>query len=503
MSKFMKKAFALMLCLAMALSVMVLPAFAETHGDEGTGTMNPKVPVYAIGTKSFVKIEQKTTATGTVFEVSFGDQDADGFEAIPAQYIKNSEFNIGNIDYGFYLDSTGEPHYVKLSDCLGDAANGYLFDHGTKDSAVVSDEVDTADNADPEMGTQFYINIENGYDPDGREVDTKVISGTEDERINYEITVAQKSNFQLKATVPMYVCMYGYRGTGNVVAPSKEAYQIKNYSTIDGSDEAEIIDITKLTTYAKILDEDHSDQQLFAIAFDETEGKYQWWYSDPSSTEGWVAPDNYKQISDLKINASGEMFVIFLNDEYSFKAAGVLADGVLRETVTKCDPALAADFELNGFNFGKEPAVGQTKEGDGSLTKGLAIEISELQAIPATWKLVGMDKDIKAGEIFMSLAPAQARYDASAIDLSTVSAKSDISARGWDLAAPATVENDGTVKDENATILPMIVKARIAGGNVNPAGCAPVVKVNYTISPLFADGDAQTNSDRVVTSNVG
>ena len=42
------------------------------------------------------------------------------------------------------------------------------------------------------------------------------------------LTVHPQLRFQLKATVPMYVCMYGYRGDGEVVEP--ENYGITNYS---------------------------------------------------------------------------------------------------------------------------------------------------------------------------------------------------------------------------------------------------------------------------------
>ena len=34
----------------------------------------------------------------------------------------------------------------------------------------------------------------------------------------------------------------------------------------------------------------------------------------------------------------------------------------------------------------------------------------------------------------------------------------------------------------------------MAGGNVNSDGCTPVVKVCYTIAPIFAEGDIQTGT---------
>ena len=93
----------------------------------------------------------------------------------------------------------------------------------------------------------------------------------------------------------------------------------------------------------------------------------------------------------------------------------------------------------------------------------------------------------------MNIAPEKAQYNASAIDMADISAKTDITDRGWFLAAPA-IEADGSVKEENATVLGLITKAQMAGGNVNSDGCTPVVKVCYTIAPIFAEGDIQTGT---------
>ena len=59
------------------------------------------------------------------------------------------------------------------------------------------------------------------------------------------------------------------------------------------------------------------------------------------------------------------------------------------------------------------------------------------------------------------------------------------------------------MKPENATTLPVITKAQMAGGNVNDAGCTSVVKVNYTLTPVFQTGDGETSTDigNVVESN--
>ena len=53
------------------------------------------------------------------------------------------------------------------------------------------------------------------------------------------------------------------------------------------------------------------------------------------------------------------------------------------------------------------------------------------------------------------------------------------------------------------TELPLITSARMAGGNVNPAGCTSVVRVIYTVTPMFSIDDGQTGTvgADAVTSN--
>lgn len=107
--------------------------------------------------------------------------------------------------------------------------------------------------------------------------------GTADERVDYEITVGTKTTYQLNATVPMYVCMYGFRGTGNVVTPDSDAYRLKNMSTTNRASSASILDIVKVTHMAKIYDENHSDETLYSIAYDEETGSYTYCTATPHS----------------------------------------------------------------------------------------------------------------------------------------------------------------------------------------------------------------------------
>ena len=70
----------------------------------------------------------------------------------------------------------------------------------------------------------------------GTTLDIAYVTNEAGEQVqNYELvlrpgtlTVHPTLRFQLKATVPMYVCMYGYNGDGSVVTP--ENYGITNYS---------------------------------------------------------------------------------------------------------------------------------------------------------------------------------------------------------------------------------------------------------------------------------
>lgn len=491
-------------------------------------TMLHSTPVYRIGAKSFYKVNDDGS-------VVYADQDAEGYTAVPAAYIVGSKYN-DKEEYGVYTtkkaDGTFQMHYVKISDCQ-QTQGGVNWNHGTADEAKVSDDTkaegtDTATNEDPTMSTQFYIYLDNDTEiPPETPPTEKEHEGvsTDDGRVEYDITVATVNHVNMKATVPLYVCMYGFRSTGNVVTPTKDAYQLRNYSTIDKNSRTYIADIVKVTHYSRIYDADHSNDELFSIAYDAETKTYTYWYSDPSTTQGWQQPAIYKTLADEHINASGECYVIYIDGEWDFKAAGTLTGDELRQTVKAIDQnhQLSQDFIIGDddtqCNFGKAFAVGDSKT-DNSKREGLAIKVSELQAEPATWRVVPMGNSalkhdetavsnsaLKRGEIAMSIAPASAMYNASAIDLSTCSAPLDITENGWFIAGAekAKVAQDGAgtdaVKHDDAPALPLITTAKIAGSNVNDAGCTPVVRVTYSIIPMFETGDTQTATAGGVSSN--
>lgn len=209
MTKFKKfrRILAGVLCCAMAFSCMSVAAFAMddmTEPNSGlvednheSATMNPVKDVTPIGGSAFYKIDNGI--------VIYADRDdGTGWTAVPSAYILGSAYNEGNIAYGMYVVNTNEVRFVALSDCRDMGDGSFTFIHGTKDSATVSEEVDTATNDDPTMSTQFFVNIENGIDPDGPHTEETVVPGTDDPRVEYEVTVSTKTAYQLKATVPMY-----------------------------------------------------------------------------------------------------------------------------------------------------------------------------------------------------------------------------------------------------------------------------------------------------------
>lgn len=505
-----KKALSGICALTMSLGFTAFPVYAMEDTTEPnmsiTNHPNSMIPtklVTPVGNKAFYKVDGG--------RVIYADRDdGTGWKAVPSAYIKDSEYNVGNVDYGAYFVGTDEVVFVPLSECHAENDGSYTYQHGTKDGATVSKDVDTATNVDPSMGTNFYVNIQNGIDPDGSTSEEVVPGKTDDGRVEYEVTVATKATYQLKATVPMYVCMYGYRGTGNIITPDSDAYQLKNYSTSNSNASATIVDITKVTHYAKIYDENHSDDTLYSISYDSQTKKYTYWYSNPAFKEDgktpnpdWKEPENYLVLTDKNINASGQCYVIFIDGKWDFKVAGILEGDALKETVTAIDPnhPLSSDLNYGEWNFGTEFAVGDSKEG--GKDTGLALKVSELQAEPATWRLVSKStsaSDMKRGELSMSIAPKKAISNASAIDLSTASAPIDITERGWFLDAPQ-LGDDGTVEDTEATTLGVITKAQMAGGNVNDSGCTSVVKVTYTVIPMFQTNDTETGTVGGTASN--
>ena len=466
---------ALVFIMALGISPITTFAYEDTAAtsiSHDLGVMQPNVDVYPIGTHSYYK----TDGEG----ILFADKIEDGYEPVPSHYINGSPYNDGQT-YGIYVTADGKVHFVSLDEC--ELVNGhYKYVHGTSDGATISREEDSTKEGDNEIGTQFFINIEDGMDFDGLITETNVTSNSTDPRVSYKIVVAQKETYQIKATVPMYVCMYGFRGTGNIITPSEDAYGILNYSTKKYGTEKSIQEIVMSVKMAQIYDENHSNEKLYAIAYKEGEG-YTYWYSEPEAEI--TGFDSYHILTDQNINASGEWYVIYLSqiNMWCFTPSGSLDGDVFSETVDKISEMfpLESDFTDGNVNFGTVFSVGDSAKNENAGTEGLPLQVTGIQGVPETWTLKAADEqDLDKGELIMKIKPGAALYNDSALDLASCSAKTDITDRGWFIAAP-TVQY-GTVK--TPAELSLLVSARMAGSNLNDAGCTPVVRVNYTLTPI-------------------
>lgn len=150
---------------------------------------------------------------------------------------RNTVFHNGsNIDYHTFWHTMAPPIYLDLKNdqtlhpC--DWCEKYhRFTMGTDHWTVTGYELRV--NQDKEKGK--VLDVATTVNPLGETVqnyELRFVSGT--------LRVHPKLRFQLKATVPMYVCMYGYAGDGEVVEP--EDYGITNYS--NGAIEITDIDVS-------------------------------------------------------------------------------------------------------------------------------------------------------------------------------------------------------------------------------------------------------------------
>lgn len=97
--------------------------------------------------------------------------------------------------------------------------NYFGFELGTEHYEITSYEVKVNEN--PDKGN--VLEVAKVTNPLGEEVQNYKLT-----YLPGELFVHPKLRFQLEATVPLQVCMYGYRGSGEVVEPTN--YGITNYS---------------------------------------------------------------------------------------------------------------------------------------------------------------------------------------------------------------------------------------------------------------------------------
>ena len=145
---------------------------------------------------------------------------------------------VSNISYVTDCEKDSPAQYLNLTDLANQpiercewCENYHGFALGTDHWKIAGYEVKV--NQNPETGSTLEVAYVTN--PLGEQVQNYTLS-----YVSGTLFVHPELRFQLKATVPMTVCMYGYRGDGQVVEPTN--YGITNYS--NGSIEVTDIDVS-------------------------------------------------------------------------------------------------------------------------------------------------------------------------------------------------------------------------------------------------------------------
>jgi hypothetical protein len=330
-------------------------------------------------------------------------------------------------------------------------------DHGDKTDALLGPDGQFENQSG---STQFYINIDKDATSGKVEItEPSIEPGNDDGEVcHYYIERKVTKESKISATVPLYVCMYGYGGDGRVVTPGTDAYQITNESTYSVSEEVTLINpcypVTKIIPYGDYTVDEQSEK------------------SKGEQYENYITKE-----LELPYN------VDLVSSEYGYYTKGGTKTAV---ELAKCSKhsELAEDCENTSEYYYQDPeamdsnnyetVVESTSQKRGP--QGLPLNIASIQTEINTWALkpVTTANELKAGELAMTI---------NSLDLSKVSAakdsKLDITSLNWTVDAPTVT--DGNAGDEGKLSLP--IQAQIAGGNVNEEGCVPVVKVTYTVTP--------------------
>ena len=119
-----------------------------------------------------------------------------------------------------------------------------------------------------------------------------------------QLRVHPKIRFQLEATVPMYVCMYGYAGDGEVVEPT--TYGITNYS--NGALEVKDIDVS--ADGWNIVDKARNDLLRGEISMQLNGTQLVMGNNTPAGRENWIiAPDESEDKSGVERILPLECFI--------------------------------------------------------------------------------------------------------------------------------------------------------------------------------------------------
>lgn len=385
---------------------------------------------------------------------------------------------------------------------LGASAMAAEHDHdapyGTKDAAGVGPQTqmqktDEEDIVNYRGSTQFYINVDkDGTDGDIDIPDPEDVPGAGG-ICHYEIGWMINRSTNVSVTVPLYVCMYGYGGSGKVVAPTGDAYHMENESYY--TDQRTVDYIYACYTVQNILSE-----AQWEAANPETESTYEAYIAGLNTLGGDLAAlkaesketsGEYGYINKKASDDADDNYMIYrLSDcdlHTDTRTGKCDTDYFYRDTTD------LGSVTVNGTTYDKSTV--QYANGGKANNAPLEVNVPTIKVEAYTWAIqpTSATQELKAGEIAMTVNGLDLNKVYTS-NMPSVSAESgveehtlDIKDLNWVIAAPIDPKNPGTLK------LP--VYAAIAGGSVNEEGCVPVVRVTYTVAPAFDridTGDYQT-----------
>jgi hypothetical protein len=357
-------------------------------------------------------------------------------------------------------------------------------EHGTKDKALVGE---TETFATEEGGTnyngktQFYIKVDKDATNTEVEIpDPEIVDPPTDNSLgacHYELEWVRHRDANISATVPLYVCMYGYGGTGKVVTPNDDAYYIKNestyteYKTISAAyayyEVEEILNEEDYNTNKEDYDQTYDDYikgienyngggeegtftPIGSLLSEQKSGQY-----------GYYEEDNVRKVVSLSACTYDEN-----KDHYHYKDT---SKNVLESVYLDANDDIVSETKDGATKASEKGAI--YIAGTADKAANLPLNVPTIKAESYTWKIMPTStKNLQAGQISMTI---------NNLDLSTVEGANDdntldIKDLGW--VVPA---------DTNNNILKLPITAAIAGGSVNEEGCAPVVRVTYTVVPAY------------------
>jgi hypothetical protein len=167
--------------------------------------------------------------------VSFTDSTGSSTEQLTSEAIQSQALTVEGVEYsGFSLANASSVDENKRT-------AGYKYSNSTFGITVSvgesesSDALDSTDNPSPvtmdeTTNLTFTLHNANAITQDGEAgtLQLKLKIGEVYSSI-IKITIHRYPT-QINATIPLYVCMYGYGGDGKVVTPSSDAYSIVNNS---------------------------------------------------------------------------------------------------------------------------------------------------------------------------------------------------------------------------------------------------------------------------------